>query len=166
MSDSNEGSNIETVRPSLGSKLRVFPYVQTKFISALDTETMPKLLLVDDNSYNLFVLREMILMVHPLQIEEAMNGQEALDKVLSEGPFDLIFMDLNMPVMDGIECAKKLRELAGQGRVNLEQTKIIAVSAISEDIFKQKQGSHLFEEFKEKPLTKEVIQQILWMQRE
>jgi len=66
---------------------------------------------VDDNSYNLFVLREIILMVHPFQIEEARNGQEGLAKVKSCGPFDLIFMDLNMPVMDGIECVKRLRKL-------------------------------------------------------
>jgi len=70
-----------------------------------------KLLLVDDNSYNLFVLKEIILMVQPCQIVEAMNGIEAISKAREEGPFALILMDLNMPIMDGIQCAKRLREM-------------------------------------------------------
>jgi len=86
------------------------PSIRFRLIDTLENESQAKILLVDDNSYNLFVLREMILMVHPFQIEEAMNGQEALDKVRVAGPFDMIFMDLNMPVMDGIESVKRMRE--------------------------------------------------------
>jgi len=124
-------------------------------------ESERRILLVDDNSYNLFVLKEMILLVQPFHIEEAMNGEEALNKVTSQSPFDLIFMDLNMPVMDGIECVKRLRELESDGVVDLSRTQIIGVSAISESIFKQKEGSHLFEGYREKPVSKEVIRLIL-----
>jgi len=45
--------------------------------------------------------------------------------------------------------------------LDLRKTQIIAVSAISETIFKKKQGSHLFEGFREKPLSKDVIKELL-----
>jgi len=73
----------------------------------------------------------------------------------------LIFMDLNMPVMDGIECVRHLREMERDGGIELCRTQIIGVSAISEELFNQKQGSHLFEGYREKPLSKEVILEIL-----
>ena len=55
--------------------------------------------------YNLFVLDMLINQFNPsIQIEQAMNGQEAVDKVLARSrPFDIIFLDLHMPVLDGFK---------------------------------------------------------------
>ena len=41
-----------------------------------------------------------------IQIEQAMNGQEAVDKVVARSrPFDIIFLDLHMPVLDGFKVS-------------------------------------------------------------
>ena len=68
-----------------------------------------KVLIVDDSSYNLFVLEELLHEIDGnIEIIQAMNGREAIDKVQSAdnlfgitSQFSLIIMDLNMPVMDG-----------------------------------------------------------------
>ena len=44
-----------------------------------------------------------------LSIEEAADGEEALQKLPSHGPFDLVLMDAQMPFMDGFECIRRLR---------------------------------------------------------
>jgi CheY-like chemotaxis protein len=46
-------------------------------------------------------------------VEVANNGKEALERV-AEGTFDLILMDMQMPVMDGIEACRTLREQGNQ----------------------------------------------------
>ena len=66
-----------------------------------------RVLVVDDGAET----RELVSLVlteQGLWIEEAQNGQEALDKVAAGG-FDLILMDVNMPVMDGYTAVKALR---------------------------------------------------------
>ena len=66
-----------------------------------------RVLVVDDGAET----RELVTLVlteQGLWMEEAQNGQEALDKVAAGG-FDLILMDVNMPVMDGFTAVKALR---------------------------------------------------------
>ncbi len=65
------------------------------------------LLLVEDNAVNQVVAEEMLLgMGQKVTITE--NGQEGLDK-LEEGNFDIVFMDIEMPVMDGFEAVACIR---------------------------------------------------------
>jgi CheY-like chemotaxis protein len=65
------------------------------------------------------------------------NGQEALELVAQseEGYFDLIFMDIQMPIMNGYESAAAIRSL---GREDLKQIPIIAMTAdaFAEDVKK------------------------------
>jgi PAS domain S-box-containing protein len=67
-----------------------------------------KLLLVDDEPLNL-KLYDKMLKENSFQITTASNGQECLDRVQEEMP-DLIILDWNMPVMDGIEALETLKK--------------------------------------------------------
>ncbi len=67
---------------------------------------MKKILVAEDNDSN-FILMSYILKKH-FQFERAKNGKEAVDKV-EEGNFDLILMDIKMPIMDGLEATKIIK---------------------------------------------------------
>ena len=86
-----------------------------------------KALLVEDNEINLeiatIMLQDLGLIVTPAQ-----NGKEALDifEQSDTHTFDYIFMDVMMPVMDGLEATKRIRSL---NREDAKTTPIIALSA-------------------------------------
>ncbi|RQO62456.1 hypothetical protein DBR47_04270 [Paucibacter sp. KBW04] len=67
-------------------------------------------LLVEDNEINRQIALELFALVG-VSAEVAVNGQEAVEHLLRSGPepFDIVFMDMQMPVMDGHEAAKRLR---------------------------------------------------------
>jgi CheY-like chemotaxis protein/nitrogen-specific signal transduction histidine kinase len=66
-----------------------------------------KILLVDDNAVNRQVVKLFAAQLAPTFVE-AVNGQEALDR-LAEQPFDIVLLDVHMPVMDGREAIKHIR---------------------------------------------------------
>jgi CheY-like chemotaxis protein len=68
---------------------------------------MKTILIAEDNDSN-FVLMTYILR-RDYQFKRAKNGKEAVDMV-NEGGFDLVLMDIKMPVMDGLEATTKIKE--------------------------------------------------------
>jgi len=67
----------------------------------------PKILLVDD--VNLMLeLEKSLLRFSPVRVFTARNGEEALEIVRSERP-DLVYLDLNMPQMDGVACCSAIK---------------------------------------------------------
>jgi CheY-like chemotaxis protein len=66
-----------------------------------------RVLLVDDNAVNRMVVRLFLAPLRPV-ITEAENGVQALEK-LEQGPYDLVLLDIHMPVMDGVECIGHIR---------------------------------------------------------
>ena len=82
-----------------------------------------KILVVEDNEDNRRILVYRLRKIGNFDIREATNGQEALEAVQADPP-DLIFMDLKMPVMDGWEATKRIRQLPVGERV-----RIIALTA-------------------------------------
>ena len=84
-------------------------------------------LLVEDNDLNMEIAR-VLLEEMGLVITEAKNGSDAVDTFKNSEPntFDFIFMDMMMPVMDGIEATKEIRALP---REDAEMVPIIAMTA-------------------------------------
>lgn len=68
---------------------------------------MKNILIVDDNSQNMYLAR-FLLEQAGYVITEATNGQEAVDSC-KENKFDLILMDIQMPVMDGLTATKIIK---------------------------------------------------------
>jgi len=105
-----------------------------------------KALVVDDNAHNRDVLLQ-ILQEAGFEVETAQHGEEALQRVRASRP-DIIFMDLRMPVMNGTEALKAIRdEFPGAG------IKIVAISASA---FDHQQKSTLeagFDSFIPKPFV-------------
>ena len=82
---------------------------------------MPKILLVEDNDDNWDMLSRR-LERRGFEVERAEDGAVAVEK--APKGFDLILMDVNLPVMDGLEATRQIRAAAGATR-----TPIIALSA-------------------------------------
>lgn len=86
-----------------------------------------RVLAVEDNSLNMEIIH-LLLEKYGLEVDEAENGEEALRKVKAsaQGYYDLILMDIMMPVMDGLEATKEIRKLP---REDCRSVPIIAMSA-------------------------------------
>ncbi|HFB61970.1 MAG TPA: PAS domain S-box protein, partial [Bacteroidetes bacterium] len=111
-------------------------------------------LIVDDTPNNRMVLRA-ALEEDPFRILEAGNGQEAL-KLLEKHPVDLIFMDIRMPVMDGLETVKIIRE-----HKKWLHIPIVALTASSTEFDKKRFIQKGFDTYLRKPATLSEIRLVL-----
>jgi len=116
-----------------------------------DTHQAPlKILVVDDHWENRSVLVN-ILTPLGFSVIEASNGQEALDKAQIIRP-DLVLMDLVMPIMDGFEATRQLKQL-----FNAEDVTIIAISASVFDYHQRESLQAGCDDFIPKPVHTEVL---------
>ena len=113
------------------------------------------ILIVDDNANNRMVLKLLIQDYNEKtnttinDIDECVNGRDAVQKA-QEKKYDLIFMDIIMPEMDGIEATEKIRKQD-------KEVMIIAVSAVDDDM-KQKEILRCgAEDYVPKPLDSEQL---------
>lgn len=84
---------------------------------------MKKVMVAEDSSV-IQNLTKKILQIQNFEIIGVKNGQQVLDKLRQEN-FDIILMDINMPIMDGMECAKKIRAMDDSSKA---QIPIIAIT--------------------------------------
>ena len=112
------------------------------------------LLVVDDNNVNLKVASRMLKEFN-FEIDTAHSGFECLEKVKNNKKYNLIFMDIMMPEMNGVETMQKLKSMDGWN------TPIIALTADSMDGSREKYLAAGFDEYVSKPIIKQILQETL-----
>lgn len=114
-----------------------------------------RILLVDDMEVNREIAGEMVMLTGA-DVEYAENGQICVDKVTEAdaGYYDLILMDLQMPVLDGIEATKLIRSMTDEKKASVP---IIAMTAnvYNEDRIAAFEAG--MNAFVEKPIVMEVL---------
>ena len=131
------------------------PPADTRIESIAPRQREPAVLIVDDNATNLKLAR-IILGKSTSDILTASSGQEALDMVRQKR-FDIIFMDLHMPEMDGYQCAQHIRALGDR----IEQPCMVALtaSAMPQEIRRAEESG--MDRVLIKPISEQQVAQLL-----
>ena len=110
------------------------------------------ILLVEDNPVNQKMAKIMLTRAG-YQVTIAGNGVEAVELYANEGKrFDLIFMDINMPVMDGLEATCRIREIETDRHIP-----VVALTANALREFEEKCIHSGMDDFLTKPLKRELV---------
>ena len=112
--------------------------------------TGKRLLVVDDNLLNIKVLKKAVKSMN-FEVEECYNGKEALAKVELNNNYDLILLDIRMPVMDGEEAIKNLRNMPNF------KSPVIALTADAIVGAKERYVKMGFDDYLSKPFSREMI---------
>ncbi|GEC71696.1 Signal transduction histidine kinase [Flavobacterium flevense] len=131
----------------LNSALTVVENQNDTFVRT-DEKTVNKALIVEDNLINQKVLWKLLEKIN-ISADIANNGVEAVS-LFEKNEYDIIFMDLHMPEMDGFEATKKIHSLA---KYKLKNIPIIAVTASAFDEDKIKAISKGMDDFITKPVV-------------
>lgn len=112
-------------------------------------------LIVDDSSFIRDYLRQLLHRMGAT-CEEAVDGSNALEVLAAAQDFDLMLLDVNMPVMNGLECVKALRE-AHLG----PEMKVMMVTTEADHSFIATALDNGADEFLMKPFTPESLREKL-----
>lgn len=113
-----------------------------------------EILVVEDNDLNRKIVSQMLLN-YGFQVAEAVNGLECL-KIMQDHDFDLILMDMQMPVMDGYEATRFIRDLGYQESIPIIAMTAHALTGDREKCLAAGCTSYIAKPFK----TDELIQEI------
>ena len=127
---------------------------------------LKEILLIDDskgtNSLNKRLLEEMDVAEH---ISIALNGRLALDYLLSkneQGNYpspDIIFLDINMPIMDGYQFLKEFKRI--EKEEDLKRIIVTLTTSISKENMEKTMGYSGVKGYQFKPLTKEKVNVVI-----
>ena len=118
------------------------------------TPTKPTILLVEDYADTRYILK-LLLEQQGYTVVEAEDGQQAVDLALREHP-DLILMDLNMPVLNGWDAARKLRYYP-----EMRELPIIGISAHCKDNWYEEAIGAGFNDCLQKPIMEGKLEEAL-----
>jgi len=126
-------------------------------ITSLGLKKILNILVVEDNLANQHLITK-LLKSERMEVEVANNGQEAVER-LETKLFDLVLMDVRMPVMDGLEATRMIRSL--ESKVLNHQVPIVAITA---DAFKEDKDRCLaagMNNFIAKPFKKDNVVEVI-----
>jgi PAS domain S-box-containing protein len=133
--------------------------------AAIGTHPGKVVLVVEDNRVNR-MLAEGLLKKYGYTAYSSEDGQQACDWVMSHPPADLILMDCQMPVMDGLEATRQIREW--ERRMQITPVPIIAVTANAFDSDRQRCLAAGMNDFITKPIAVAELQRLMerWLSRQ
>ena len=131
--------------------LRVLAYLNNTSVLFYVFENF-SILVADDMAFNRLVI-EKILKKWNLKIDFAENGKEAFEKACAKD-YDLILMDVHMPVLNGIESSKKIKAVKSEACV-------IALTASSDDKTKESVFEAGMDDFVTKPIIPNELYKII-----
>ena len=116
-----------------------------------------RIIIVDDIFTNRLLIAEIVKSMGHM-ILEAKNGREALDMLQNEGKFDLVLMDIEMPVMNGIETTRYIRESMPYP---LNQIPVVALTAHNPKLFFEDFQDVGFNQLLTKPYSLEKLKKLI-----
>ncbi|WCE30176.1 two-component sensor histidine kinase BarA [Vibrio sp. SCSIO 43137] len=123
-------------------------------VSSIDEKMALKVMAVDDNPANLKLITA-LLTERVEHVVSCSSGQKAVDAARKQ-KFDIVLMDIQMPHMDGVTAAKKIRELP----IN-KQTPVIAVTAHAMSGERDRLLNAGMDDYLTKPIEEHILQQVL-----
>jgi len=105
----------------------------------------PRILVVEDNEKNLVLMRD-VLRYFGYEVLEARDGLESIALAVEHHP-DLILMDIQMPVMSGVDAMKRLRM-----RAETKEIKILAVTSLAMQGDRERLLEEGFDDYIQKPI--------------
>ncbi|PKN36200.1 MAG: hybrid sensor histidine kinase/response regulator, partial [Deltaproteobacteria bacterium HGW-Deltaproteobacteria-20] len=114
-----------------------------------------RILLVEDNEFNQMVALE-VLGAYGLDVTVADNGKVAVDLLADGHSFDLVFMDVQMPIMDGFEATAIIREQLG-----MRHLPIVAMTAHATTGDRDRCLAKGMDEYLSKPLERRRLEDVL-----
>lgn len=141
-----EVSTIESNKEESGIKIKEEKIIQ------------PSILIVEDNALNLTLAKMLITKVIPhARVIDAANGEDAI-KIFQSNKVDLIFMDIQMPTINGLEATKLIRDLEKNSNNHVP---VIALTAAVLPEDKNKCLSAGMDDFIAKPIDVELLRELL-----
>ena len=154
-SEENRGTKITCILPYETGDIK-FIQADSPALILPDNIHGLKVLVADDEEYNRMLFRT-IFSRWELKFEEAMDGSDAISKIKSDH-YDLIFMDVRMPGIDGIDAAKLIRQQLGLSEQRLP---VIGTSATHSSQDVQIYLSSGMNAFLPKPFTEKMLLDVM-----
>lgn len=125
--------------------------------NAIDTTQINmKILIAEDNAINMLLIKTILKSLFPkAELLESVNGLEAISKFLALEP-DLILMDIQMPLLNGLEATERIRELSPESE--------IPIIALTAGTLKEERDLCLssgMNDFVSKPIVREMIKEVI-----
>ncbi len=136
-----------------------YAYYAQKLYQLIDVKKIPKALIVDDDKTSV-VLLERILENEYCEVDTANNGKIALEMIIDshkkEAPYNVVYIDNNMPLMSGIEVMKNVREYERDNNL-----KPIYVASTSGNVLDMQKDGKDFDLYIGKPFKVDEIRKAL-----
>ena len=145
---------MRALQGSAGGDLRQAAELTSTALQSLAAIAGARILLVEDNEINQEVALDLLRHAR-LEVDLAENGQVALDR-LQANDYALVLMDMQMPVMDGVEATRQLRRLPG-----LAALPVVAMTANAQAADRQRCLDAGMNDFIAKPIEPELLWQTL-----